>query len=130
MKKNDELNEYYITIDDVLNNANYSSDDLGARGVNERVLKDLSRSVYRLIYSVYRGGKPYVHKQFMRLKIENNKEEEQLHLKLAMIEATKGALESGMDFNAYIDNPKMNYPHTVMQELNAARLLDRSEKYL
>ena len=128
MKYDLEEEEYYITIDGVINYTNYSSDDLGARGINAQVLKEISHSIYRLIYSARRKQGKFTHKKYMRRKIYDNTQEEVKQLRHAMIEATKGALESGMDFNAYIDNPKDNLPYTVIDELRQADLIDSTEK--
>lgn len=132
MYKDATTNEYYIDVKDVLDNTMYSEDELGRIfGDNlKKAMKLISRTVYQLIYSVYRGANPYKHKQFMQTKIENNTMDEQLHLKLAVVEMVKGAMQSGMDLNAYLDDAKTIYPYTVKRELNAAGLLNRSEKYL
>jgi MoaA/NifB/PqqE/SkfB family radical SAM enzyme len=122
------LEEYYINIDCVTNYTNYTSDELNAVGINNKALKAISHNVYRLIYDYRKGIKKHVHKKFMRLKIYNNEDGEVTALLLAMVEAVKGAVESGMDLNAYINEPKDNLPYTVKEELKGADLLDASEK--
>lgn len=122
------LQEYYITIDTITNYTQYSSDDLGQMKINDKTLKMISHSVYRLMYGWRKGTGKYAHKKFMRKKIYDNEEEEVTVLMLAMIEAVKGAVESGMDLNAYINEPKDTLPYTVSEELKQAGLLDSSRK--
>lgn len=123
------LEEYYITKDCVTNYTNYSSDELGAIGINDKVLKMISHSVYRVIYEarkslLYKNE----HKKYMRKKIYDNENEEVTSLMYAILEAVKGAVESGMDLNAYINEPKNNMPYTVIEELKSSELYDRSQK--
>jgi len=120
--------EYYINKDCILNYTGYSDDDLGLKGIDKQVLKDISHSVYRLIYAQRRKEGKFTHKKYMRKKIYDNEQEEVSVLRRAMIEATKGAIESGMDLNAYIDDPKDTFTHTVYEELRQADLLDPSNK--
>lgn len=128
MKYDMSLQEYYITLDGVTNNTQYSSDDLNQMKIDAQALKAISHGVYRVIYNVRRGKGKYAHKKYMRKKIYDNNEEEVTVLMSAMIEAVKGAVESGMDLNAYINEPKDTMPMTVYQELHSANLLDRSNK--
>ena len=120
--------EYYINTNCVLNYTAYSSDDLGAKGITKQVLRDISHSVYTLIYAQRRKEGKYIHKKYMRKKIYDNEQEEVTQLRRAMIEAVKGAVESGMDLNAYIDEPKDTFPSTMYDELRQADLLDSSNK--
>ena len=121
--------EYYITRDAVINLTTYSSDELGLifNDIN-KALKIISHSVYRLIYNWRKGIGGRDHIKYMRKKIYDNAKEEVTALMLAMIEAVKGAVESGMDLNAYINEPKDTLPHTVREELKLAELLDSSKK--
>lgn len=120
--------EYYINIDCVINNTAYSSADLLGRKIDNNVLKMISHSVYRVIYDYRKGVNKYAHKKYMRKKIYNNANEEVSALMSAMLEATKGAVESGMDLNAYTNEPTVNMPYTVMDELKSADLLDATDK--
>ena len=124
------LQEYYITIDAVTNYTTYTDSEIrnvfGA-DVN-KALKIISHSVYLLIYDQRRAKDKFTHKKYMRKKIYDNAQEETTVLMLAMIEAAKGAIESGMDLNAYTDAAVIKYPPTVYQELRQADLLDPSEK--
>lgn len=126
-----DIQEYYITLEALTNLTGYTSDDI-ALAFGEKVninLKNISHSVYRLIYNWRRSPKgKYAHKKYMRKKIYENTEEEVIALRNAMIEMAKGAIESGMDLNAYIDDPKDTFPHTVYEELRQADLLDSSNK--
>lgn len=128
IKYNMTLQEYYITLDGVTNNTQYSSDDLNQMKIDAQTLKTISHSVYRLIYNARWGRGKYAHKKYMRKKIYENAEEEVTALMFAMLEAVKGAVESGMDLNAYTNDPKDTLPYTVTQELKAANLIDPTEK--
>lgn len=123
--------EYYIKIDAVLNKTAYTSDDIGlAFGENiEKHLKIISHSVYRLMYNYRKVNRDrYAHKKWLRKKIYDNEYEEVTALINAMIEAVKGAIESGMDLNAYTNEPKETFPSTVYDELRQANLLDKTHK--
>lgn len=123
------LQEYYITLDAVTNYTTYSSTDLAVLGNDiAKALKVISHGVYRLIYDQRRAKDKFTHKKYMRKKIYDNLQEEVTTLMLAMIEAVKGAVESGMDLNAYVNEPKDIMPPTVYQELRQSDLLDPSEK--
>ena len=128
IKYDKTLEEYYINIDCITNYTDYDSHDLELKGISDKTLKILSHNVYRLIYDYRRRDGKYTHKQYMRKKIYDNTMEEVNALMNAMIEVTKGAIESGMDLNAYIDEPKDTFPFTAIQELRSADLLDSSEK--
>lgn len=126
---NMDREEYYITLDGVLSYTSFTDDELG--NIFDDVTKDLktiSHNVYRLLYSWYRGPEPYNHQRFIRMKIYDNTQGEVQALTYAFIEAIKGAVESGMDLNAYINEPKDTFPPTVYQELEIGMLLDRSKK--
>src|SRR6056297_1632698 len=122
------LQEYYINSDCVINYLPYTQDELGNLGLNDKTIKLISHSVYRLIYNYRKGSGKLAHKKYMRLKIYNNSNEEVQVLMMAMLEAVRGAIESGMDLNAYINEPKDVLPHTVIEELKSVELLDRSNK--
>jgi len=130
MKYNMDLEEYYINVDTITNYTAYDSNDLNVIFGDKlaEALKLISRNVYRLIYSYYRGAEPYKHQQYMRLKIYDNTQGEVNALMFAMIETVHGAMQSGMDLNAYINNPKDTFPQTAYDELNNGLLLDRSYK--
>jgi len=126
MKKDDY--GYYLEVGDVVDNSFYSESDLG-RVFNDNVAKTiklLSRDIYALMYSYYKGVYMNEHKEFIQNRIELEKEQ----FKRAVIEHIKGAIESGMDLNAYIDQPKERYPRTVYTELRIGNLLDASRKIL
>jgi len=128
-----DLQEYYINLDTITNYTTYSDGEirgiLGKNGADvNKAIKVISHAVYRLIYDQRRAKDKFIHKKYMRKKIYDNAQEEVTVLMLGMVEAVKGAIESGMDLNAYIDNPKDVMPPTVYQELRQADLLDPSEK--
>lgn len=123
------LQEYYITMDAITNYTTYNSNDLGLIFNDaDKAIKIISHSVYRLIYNWRKGMGGRDHIKYMRKKIYDNEKEELTALMLAMIEAVKGAIESGMDLNAYINEPKETLPYTVREELKLAELLDSSKK--
>lgn len=124
------LQEYYITLDAVTNYTTYNSQELSLVFGNDvdKGIKNISHSIYRLIYLWRKGEGRTEHIKYMRKKIYNNANGEVNALMLAMIEAVKGAIESGMDLNAYINEPKDNLPYTVKEELKLAELLDSSRK--
>jgi len=123
------LQEYYITLDALTNYTTYTSVDAAVLGGDaNKALKIISHSVYRLIYDQRRAKDKFTHKKYMRKKIYDNAQEEVTVLMLAMLEAANGAIESGMDLNAYTDAAVVKYPPTVYQELRQADLLDPSEK--
>lgn len=123
------LQEYYITMDAVTNYTTYTSDELALIfGDVNKGIKVICHSIYRLIYNWRKGDGRQDHIRYMRKKIYDNNNGEVMALMLAMIEAVKGAIESGMDLNAYINEPKDNMPYTVKEELKLAGLLDSSKK--
>jgi len=124
-----DVEEYYLSIDAVTKYANYTNDEIVSLFKNaDIVLKNISRAVYRLIDREYRGMERNNHKKYMRKLIYDNAYGEVTALMNAMLEATKGALESGMDLNAYINEPRDTFPPTVYYELRGALLIDRSQK--
>lgn len=122
------IQEYYINLDCAINYTMYTSDELNAVGLNNKAIKIISHSVYRLIYDARKNVDKYVHKKYMRKKIYDNAKEEVTALMYAMLEAVKGAVESGMDLNAYTNEPQDSFPPTVNKELNSAELLNPSQK--
>jgi len=124
------LEEYYITINAILNYTPYTESEVsGVFGNNlTGALKNISRLVYRVIYSEYIGLNRDTHKKYMKKKIYDNSYGEVTSLMFAMLETVKGAIESGMDLNAYIDEPKETMPSTAWQELRQVGLIDRSQK--
>jgi len=131
MELNTVTNQYYITVDDVVTDTTYSSAELGNifKDDIDKSLKVISKSIYRLIYDYYKGLYKSDHITFMQTKIENNVNNEQTYLKQAMLEQVIGAIESGMDLNPYINEPKKNYSFTVYEELRNGFLLDKSRKH-
>ena len=129
IKYNMTLQEYYITMDAVTNYTTYTSDELALIfGDVNKGIKVICHSIYRLIYNWRKGDGRQDHIRYMRKKIYDNNNGEVTALMLAMIEAVKGAIESGMDLNAYINEPKENLPYTVKEELKLAELLDSAKK--
>lgn len=123
------LQEYYITLDTVTNYTTYSVQDLAVLGNDvNRAIKIISHSVYRLIYGWRKGVGTQDHIAYMRKKIYDNTNGEVTALMLAMIEAVKGAVESGMDLTVYTDKAVEVMPSTVRDELRMGGLLDRAKK--
>lgn len=130
MELDTNTNEYYIIMDDVTNNTMFSSNDMGSRGIDDKALKILSHSIYRLIYRHYKGAFIEDHRTFMQTILSNNANNERYYLMNAMLEMVKGAVQSGMDLNAYLNEPSDIYPPTVYEELRNGHLLDASRKII
>jgi len=96
-------NEYYIEIDDVLNNSEITEEDLNDT-FGEQVenwLKTLSSRTYRVLYSAYKGWN--IDQQVLELKyIINNNDDKKAIMMEAIIEYVRGAVYSGMDMNTYL----------------------------
>ena len=116
--------EYYITIDGVLNDLPYQDAELNAR-INNLAgwLKRFSRAVYRIIYK----NNIQSQRQHIQFMIYENLDNERQALYDAMLEYVMGALESGMDLNAYQQETKKEAPETVMDELRIGNLLNHGE---
>lgn len=100
---NSKTHELYITLDDVINQTSLTSKDIQDKlGDNfEKVIeRDLSRDVYRYLYSLYRGFDAASHIRTLNALVFNNRSYQKA-LQLAMVEHVKGAVYSGMDLNSY-----------------------------
>lgn len=97
-----ENNEYYIELDDVINNSEFDETELKETygEAIEYHLKNASSKVYSIIYSAYGGRDRMKQYSAMRYMI-NNDEEKQRGLRNAIIEYVRGAVYSGMDLKAY-----------------------------
>lgn len=121
------LHEYYITINAATNRTEYSEDEI-KKVLGERSLVILSRAVYRLIWTAYKGVDKHIHIEFMRKKIYLNQHGEREAIISGAVEMVRGAIESGMDLNAYTNKPEGIYPQTVYEYLEQANLLDTTKK--
>ncbi|MDA3807961.1 MAG: hypothetical protein PF440_08640 [Thiomicrorhabdus sp.] len=132
MYKDTETNEYYIETKDILDNTMYSEHHLGQIFGDDlkKAMLIMSKDIWTVIYSAHQGAYMSDHITYMLTKVDNNQQREQYQLKRAIIEHVKGAIESGMDLNEYLDQPKQKYPRTVMNELRIGMLLDGSRKRL
>ena len=97
--------EYYIEIDDVINNSEFTEDDLvGILGENiEQVLKTLSARTYRVMYSAYNGWEQEQQKKELQYIINNNVSKLDT-MTDAIIEYIRGAMYSGLDMQVYLGN--------------------------
>lgn len=97
-----ENNEYYIELDDVINNSEFSEKEL-TDVYGEAIdfhLKNASSKVYSIMYGVFGGRDKERQYKAIRYMI-NNDEIKQRGIREATIEYMRGALYSGMDLNAY-----------------------------
>lgn len=128
----DELTgEYVITHEAVIEFIDAQPAEITAHFDNEKkAYRALSQAVYRIIYDRSLDANRHNHIKFMQGKIHRNLENEKLYLMKAMIEIIKGALNSDMDLNAYIDGEAKHYPNTVEQELQNGLLIMPGRKEL
>lgn len=118
---NTQTNQYELEVDDVVQNSSYTSDDLVAHQID---LKTISRDTYRILYNFYKGNNSEANrKKIDEYIIEENKVN---GLMFVMIEYLKGAIISGLDLNAYINEffatmngsmrHKRHFSNTVKEE--------------
>ena len=128
---NERKNQFVLTINDVVQNTNFTSSDIDQHKID---LREMSEATYRVMHSFYRGPYPYKHAEILQQMIIDDPEK-QTALMFAMLEFLRGALVSGMDLNAYIatvvfnaqtgganETEKTNAPHTVREELRIGGL--------
>ena len=135
MKYDHKRKEFYIEIDDLLNNTEFSDADLADK-LGERyqdiIKRDLSRMLCRAVYGAYRGKEPKKHRDFINAYVLNNTFA-QTKLRDAFIELVKGAMYSGMDLLAYRqqlagETKHKHVPDTVYEELLMGDLWQTGEK--
>ena len=111
-----ENEEYYIEIDDIINNSEFTDKDL-TDVYGEKIewsLKDASSKVYSIIYGAFTGiDKPRQNKAIRYLI--NNDEDRQLGLRKAIIEYVRGDLSIGLGLGLYTD--KQHYSKEVVSIL-------------
>ena len=97
-------NEYYVTVDDVINNSEFTEDDL-QQAYGDKIefyLKDLSSKTYSIMYGAYRG----IHRERQRTALQyiiNNDESKQNAILKAIIEYIRGDISIGLSLNLYTD---------------------------
>lgn len=131
MELNETRKQFYITMDDVVQNTAFDSDEIYQLKID---LREISEATYRVIHNFYKGPNPAKHADILRDMIieDPDKQRGLLH---AMLEFLRGAVVSGMDLNAYIatvvynqqtggatHTEKTNAPHTVREELRMGGL--------
>lgn len=127
MKLNTQTNQYVLELDDVIQNTDYTSEDLEAHQID---LRTISRDTYRVLYSFYKGANAELNrKKFDDYVIEYNKS---FGLMFVMIEYLKGAIISGLDLNSYVNeffpamngnmNQKRHFSNTVKEEARSQGL--------
>jgi len=98
-------NEYIATIDDIVNNSEFTSEELVevlGEGI-EYHLSNMSKKTYRIMYSAYNGWN--IEQQVLELQeIINNDEEKQQVILDAIVEYVRGAMYSGLDLQIYMGN--------------------------
>ncbi len=123
--------QFYLTVDDVIQNTQFTSEDLVQNNID---LNEISQGTYRVMHSFYKGANPQKHADILKDMIVDDPDKQQALLN-AMLEFLRGALVSGMDLNAYIASvvydqntgmnqqlKKTNSPYTVRQELRIGGL--------
>lgn len=96
--------EYYLEIDDVINNSEFDETDLKEiyKDKIDFSLKDASSKVYSIMYSAYRGiNKEHQYKGLRHMII--NDENKQAIMKKAIIEYVRGDINIGMGLGLYVD---------------------------
>jgi len=124
MEFNTLRNQFYLTIDDVIQNTQFTSEDIYALNID---LNEISEATYRIMLNFYKGPNPQKHADILKQMIIDS-DEKQNGLRNAMLEFLRGAVVSGMDLNAYIARElqagftRSHAPVTVKQELRIAGL--------
>jgi len=116
-------NQYLLEVDDVLNNSEFTQDDLN-EVFGEQLkynLENISRKTYRVMYGVYRGLYKERQKAYLDWYIQQD-ETRQNAMRDASIEYLRGAMYSGMDMQVYLGTTKA-YSSTVCEILNESELL-------
>jgi hypothetical protein len=129
MKLNKERREFYLELNDILNDTSLTETDLRDKfGTEfEKVIeRDISGIVNRFIHYAYTGKNQKAHR-LMLLYILLTEPEAREGFKKAIIEQTKAAYYSGMDLNAYQEEQKESIPHPVYYELVNADLFRPGE---
>jgi len=98
-------NEYTVTIDDVIDNSEFSNSELVdvlGEGI-EYHLTNMSKKTYRVMYSAYNGWN--IEQQMLEMQeiINNNEDKQQVMLE-AIVEYVRGAMYSGLDLQIYMGN--------------------------
>lgn len=131
--------EFFVTVDDVTNNTEFTTSDLKDKlgdYYKEIIERDLSRMVNRVLYGLYKGTQPLRHRKYINAYVLTNSFA-QSKLRDAFVELVKGAMYSGMDLNAYkadfmqgMDGQisHRSLPLSVMDELQMGQLLITGEK--
>jgi len=95
--------EYYIELNDVINNSEFTEEDLvGILGEKiDYVLKNMSSKVYRIMYGAYNGWEQEQQKKELQYIINNDISKQDVICD-AIIEYARGAMYSGMDMQDYM----------------------------
>lgn len=121
-----ENNEYYLEIDDIVNNSEFDENDL-TEIYGQKVdfyLKDASSKVYSILDSAFVGIDKKRQALALRYLI-NNDEDNILALKKAMIEYVRGDLSLGLGMGLYTD--KRHYSMEVVNIFKRAGLWIRGK---
>lgn len=114
-------NEYYIEVNDVINNSEFTESDLTdtfGEKINEH-LKNLSAKTYRVLYSAYSGWNIEQQKLELKELINDNEDKQQVMLE-AIVEYIRGAVYSGLDLQVYLG--KKGYSAEVVDILRQGGL--------
>ena len=117
----EDNNEYIITVDDVLNNSEFSDTEL-TDVFGEKIkyhLINISKKTYRAMYSAYNGWNIEQQKLEMQEIINDDEDKQQVMLE-AIVEYVRGAMYSGMDLQVYLG--KKGYSDEVIDILRIGDL--------
>lgn len=123
-------NEYYVTVDDVINNSEFTEDDL-QQAYGDKIefyLKDLSSKTYSIMYGAYRG----IHRERQRAALQyiiNNDESKQNAILKAIIEYIRGDISIGLSLNLYTDGKSYSDEVVNILKRNGLWILATIEYY-
>lgn len=122
MKYDYDRHEYYITKEAIVNELPYEESEIDDMLPKvEQHLKRFSRRMYQFLYFKNTAA----NRQHIHFRIYNNLNGERQALQDAILEYVMGAIESGMDLNQYQDEQMNDVPHTAVDYLRNASLLNR-----
>ena len=109
MKFDETIKEFYVEKEDVYNISTIDESDLtktfGSNVDLDMALKEKSQDVYMYLDDQQNVGDPYHHALAVRYMIYKNVDK-QTAIKRAVIEHIRGAVETGMDLEAYENEGK------------------------
>lgn len=116
--------EWHIDVDDVVNNSSLKAEDLSDEWQDndlDKVLKEKSEDIYLYMYSAIKQGDPQEHARHLRFLVDTNERKKHAFMR-AVIEHVRGAIETGMDREAYENEGKAWVSPKVQTILRSAGL--------